>query len=159
MRAAVILWSVMQARAAANYPQHPSCPSVSWIPWNLSFCYTSFPKKRLQMVLWHYNARVNSHQRWKQTRFRICFHLWYELTSTMNVTEWHVSWNSWNVLVVSPICVFYFQSAGMSDVSTLQPRHLHLLATIPNLQTETSSCSWPFTGCPGCSCLLCLLDR
>ena len=35
------------------------------------------------------NARVNSHQRWKQTRNRVCFHLWCELTSTMNV-----SWNS-----------------------------------------------------------------
>ena len=45
-------------------------------------------------MLWHHNARVNSHQRWKQTRFRVCFHLWCELTSTMNVTEWKVSWNS-----------------------------------------------------------------
>ena len=55
----------------------------------------SCKKKRLQTILWHRNARVNSHQRWKQTRFRICFHLWCELTSTMNVTEWQVSWNSW----------------------------------------------------------------
>ena len=46
-------------------------------------------------MLWHHNARVNSHQRWKQTRFRVCFHLWCELTSTMTVTEWQVSWNSW----------------------------------------------------------------
>ena len=45
-------------------------------------------------MLWHHNARVNSHQRWKQTRNRVCFHLWCELTSTMNVTEWQVSWNS-----------------------------------------------------------------
>ena len=45
-------------------------------------------------MLWHHNARVNSHQRWKQTRFRACFHLWRELTSTMNVTEWQLSWNS-----------------------------------------------------------------
>ena len=52
-------------------------------------------KKRLQMMLWHHNARVNSHQRWKQTRFCICFHLCCELTNTMNVTEWQVSWNSW----------------------------------------------------------------
>ena len=37
---------------------------------------------------------VNSHQRWKQTRNRVCFHLWCELTTTMNVTEWQVSWNS-----------------------------------------------------------------
>ena len=51
-------------------------------------------KKRLQTILWHHNARVNSHQRWKQTRFRVCFHLWCELTSTMNVTEWQVSRNS-----------------------------------------------------------------
>ena len=34
-------------------------------------------------MLWHQNARVNSPQRWKQTRFRVCFHLWCELTSTM----------------------------------------------------------------------------
>ena len=47
-------------------------------------------EKRLQTMLWHHNARVNSHQRWKQMRFRICFHLWCELTSTMNVTEWQV---------------------------------------------------------------------
>ena len=54
-------------------------------------------KKDSQTMLWHLNARVNSRQRWKQTRFRVCFHLWCELTSTMNVTEWQVSWNSWNV--------------------------------------------------------------
>ena len=47
-----------------------------------------FIKNRLQTMLWHHNARVNSHQRWKQTRFRVCFHLWCELTSTMNVTEY-----------------------------------------------------------------------
>ena len=34
-------------------------------------------------MLSHHNARVNSHQRRKQTRFRVCFHLWCELTSTM----------------------------------------------------------------------------
>ena len=52
-------------------------------------------KKRLQTMLWHHYVRVNSHQRWKQTRFRVCFHLWCELTITMNVTEWQISWNSW----------------------------------------------------------------
>ena len=31
-------------------------------------------------MLWHHNARVNSHQRWKQTRLRVCFHLWCKLT-------------------------------------------------------------------------------
>ena len=36
-------------------------------------------------TLWRHNARVNSHQRWKQTRFRVCFHLWCELTNTMSV--------------------------------------------------------------------------
>ena len=63
-------------------------------------------------MLWHHNARVNSHQRWKQTRFRVCFHLWCELTLALwchsivwslffmkyNVTEWQVSWNSWRDL-------------------------------------------------------------
>ena len=66
----------------------------SWIPWNLSFRYILFHEKRLQMMLWQHNARVNSHQRWKQTRLRVCFHLWCELTTTMNVTEWQLSWNS-----------------------------------------------------------------
>ena len=56
-------------------------------------------KKILQTMLWHHNARVNSHQSWKQTRFCVCFHLWCELNSTMNVTEWQVSWNSWIVLI------------------------------------------------------------
>ena len=51
-------------------------------------------KKILQTMLWPCYARVNSHQRWKQTRFRVCFHLWCELANTMNVTEWQVSWNS-----------------------------------------------------------------
>ena len=37
--------------------------------------FISWKKKRLQTMLWHHNARVNSHQRWKQMRFRICFHL------------------------------------------------------------------------------------
>ena len=46
------------------------------------------------MMLWHHNTRVNSHQRWKQMHFHICFHLWCELTKKINVTEWQVSWNS-----------------------------------------------------------------
>ena len=54
-----------------------------------------FHEKILQAMLWHHYARVNSHQRWKQTRFRVCFYLWCELTITMNVAEWQVSWNSW----------------------------------------------------------------
>ena len=29
-------------------------------------------------MLWYHNARVNSHQRWKQMRFHVCFHLWCE---------------------------------------------------------------------------------
>ena len=50
---------------------------------------------------------VNSHQRWKQVRNRVCFHLWCELTLALRchsivcslsswnkITEWQVSWNS-----------------------------------------------------------------
>ena len=58
---------------------------------------------------------VNSHQRWKQTRFRVCFHLWCELTSTMNVTEWQVSWNScWEIgfLCTYPVCLSPICFAG-----------------------------------------------
>ena len=61
--------------------------NISWIPWNLSGHYILLHEKRLQTMPWHHKAKVNSHQRWKQTRFRVCFHLWCELTSTMNVTE------------------------------------------------------------------------
>ena len=70
---------------------------IPWIPRNLSFRYILSHEKRFQTMLWCLNARVNLHQRWKQTRFRICFHLWCELTNTMNVTEWQVSWTSWCV--------------------------------------------------------------
>ena len=69
------------------YPSHEfheTCHSVTF----------HFMKKGSQTMLWHHNTRVNSHQIWKQTRFRVCFHLWCELTSTMNVMEWQVSWNS-----------------------------------------------------------------
>ena len=38
-------------------------------------------------MLWCNDAKVNSHQRWKQTRIRVCFHLWCELTSTMSTSE------------------------------------------------------------------------
>ena len=52
---------------------------------------------------------VNSHQTCKQTRDRVCLHLWCELNLAgslgvffffmkENVTEWQVSWNSWVVL-------------------------------------------------------------
>ena len=71
------------------------CGRYTQIPWNLSFHYILYHETRLQTMLRHHNARVNSHQRWKQTRFRVCIHLWCELNSTMNVTEWQVSWNSW----------------------------------------------------------------
>ena len=50
--------------------------------------------KKTPMMLWHHNAKVNSHQRWKPTRNRVCFHLWCELTCTMDVTEWQATWNS-----------------------------------------------------------------
>ena len=54
--------------------------------------FISWKKTPNNAVMHH--ARVNSHQRWKQIRFHVCFHLLCELTSTMNVTEWQVSWNS-----------------------------------------------------------------
>ena len=52
-------------------------------------------------MLLHHNARVNSHQRWKQMRFRVCFLLWCESTSTMKVTERQVSWNTCTVWSMS----------------------------------------------------------
>ena len=45
---------------------------------------------------------VNSHQRWKQTRNRVCFHLWCELTLAL----WCHSfiWNLW-ILLFSSQCL------------------------------------------------------
>ena len=68
-------------------------------------------------MLWHHYARVNSHQRWKQTRFRVCFHLWCELTSTMSVTEWQVSWNSYIVFIKYQ---FTIQSCNTSLISYIK---------------------------------------
>ena len=59
---------------------------------------------------------VNSHQRWKQTRFRVCFHLWCELTTTMNITEWQVSWNSWIWETNIVPTVFIFVKVGVFQV-------------------------------------------
>ena len=44
-------------------------------------------QKRDQTMMWHHDARVNLHQGWKQTRIRVCFHLWGELTSTMSTID------------------------------------------------------------------------
>ena len=56
------------------------------IPWNLSFRYILFHEKRLQKMLLYHNARVNSHPRWKQTRFR-------RLLSSL---VWIDQYNEWN---------------------------------------------------------------
>ena len=90
-------WGDILARSVylAKWPSSFILMPISWNPWNLSFRYSLFHEKRLQTMQWHQNARVYSHQRWQQMRFCVSFHLWCELTSTMNVTEWQVSWNSW----------------------------------------------------------------
>ena len=68
----------------------------TWIPWNLSFCYILVHEKRLQTMLWQHNPRVNSHQRWKQMRFSVCFHLWCEFTLVIRCHS--IAWSlfSWN---------------------------------------------------------------
>ena len=85
-------------------------------------------KKRLQTMLWHHNARVNSHQRWKQTRFRVCFHLWCELTITMNATEWQVSWNS----CVDISSKILFNSANFKSSDLVCPRDHNLPFLVRN---------------------------
>ena len=67
-----------------HHELHETCHSIRFY----------FIKKKTPNDAVHHNARVNSHQRWKQTRFRVCFHLWCELTSTMNLTEWQAAWIS-----------------------------------------------------------------
>ena len=97
------LWVVEFGDSPVDCFEARSLPFLSWV--NLDSTWILLARLMLvtdrlrsvimlQMMLWHLNAQVNSHQRWKQTRFRICFHLWCELTNTMNVTEWQVSWYS-----------------------------------------------------------------
>ena len=93
-------------------------------------------------MLWHLNARVNSHQRWKQTRFRVCFHLWCELTNTMNVTEWRMSWNSW----MGWVPVLIDSTAPTSALAPPQPCHIMFLMGVfapalgsPSWRIEISS--------------------
>ena len=45
----------------SEHKLYESC--MTWIPWNLSFRYILFHEKKLQTMLWHHNAIVNSHQR------------------------------------------------------------------------------------------------
>ena len=90
-------WSntVMIAKSNLSLNNFP-LSIITWIPWNLSFRYILFHEKRLQTMLWHHNARVNSHQRWKQTRNRVCFHLWCVLTLALwcHSIVWSIfSWN------------------------------------------------------------------
>ena len=80
------VWGVVSILDCNSHEFHETCDSV-----------TLYFKKRLQTMLWHLNARVNSHRRWKQMRFRVCFYLWCELTSAMNIMKWQVSSNSCSV--------------------------------------------------------------
>ena len=78
---------------------------------------------------------VNSHQRWKQTRNRVCFHLcvswlWHcgvtasfgVIFQEWNVTEWQVSWNSWAELScgVVNLCGPAFIIVATTDCSGVQ---------------------------------------
>ena len=104
---------------------------IPWIPWKLSFRYILFHEKRLLTMLWHRHARVNSHQRWKQTRFRVCFHLWCELTSTINVTEWQISWNLW----------FTEQNTYQANSRRERERCVSLCFTLREYSEGTQGCS------------------
>ena len=87
-----------------------------------------FHDKILQTMLWHHNARVNSHQRWKQKRFRVCFHLWCELTSTNCECNGMTSFNGF-VPCQSLDCfysyVFYypFSLCAVGDTSLVRACH------------------------------------
>ena len=93
-------------------------------------------------MLWHHNARVNSHQRWKQMRFRVCFHLWYELTSTMNVMEWQVSWNSciacgpWDHALSLCQSAWFWHALGTTKTTSA----VHLVACLIQLLKITKPC-------------------
>ena len=91
------LWEVWQLlrKSYCSTPSYHNIYMISWIPWNLSVHYISFHVKILQTMLWHHSARAIHTKDESKLRFSVCFHLWCELTTTMNVTEWQVSWNSY----------------------------------------------------------------
>ena len=79
--------------ASKTMPHTSSLPTIV----SVSFYKGGGFMNSMKLVIpWHFNS-------WKKTpidavtpqRFRVCFHLWCELTTTMNVTEWQVSWNSY----------------------------------------------------------------
>ena len=100
------------------------CISDPRIPWKLSLRYILFNQKRLQTMLWHHNARVNSHQRWKQTRFRICFHLWRELTSTMrcNGMTRFLEFMLCALRIPTPLCALPASSAKFLSIGKTCPK-------------------------------------
>ena len=82
------------------------------------------------IIIWCAIEEINL-QRWKQTRFRVCFHLWCELTSTIYVTEWLVSWNSCHVFMfvfclddVKKLANQPFNISCQYDKSVSTPPHL-----------------------------------
>ena len=64
-----------------------------YVSWDFDVCLSP---KRCQAMLWCVNTRVNSYQRWKQTRNRVCFHLWCELTLALWCHSIVWSLFSWN---------------------------------------------------------------
>ena len=93
-------------------------------------------KKSLQTMLRHHNARVNSHQRWKRTRFRVCFHLWCELTSTMNVTEWQVSSNSWLFVLLALVYSWSKRWTSVCELPALKAYHHSSTATLGSYSNQ-----------------------
>ena len=73
---------------------------------------------------------VNSHQRWKQTQKRICFHLWSELT--LALWCYSIVWSlfSWNKMTSF--------TEFMIEQQSQQPEH-HLAASTSHITTRSIS--------------------
>ena len=70
---------------------------------------------------------VNSHQRWKQTRNRVCFHLWCELTLALWCHSIVCSLFSWNKMYRND------KFHGIDDLmkyKKFEMRWFHLISTI-----------------------------
>ena len=113
--------------------------STSMLPWDF-ICYWLLPTgaaKQLPALCTSLESHetyhsvtfivlVDLHQRWKQTRNRVCFNLWCELTLALwchsIVTELWVSWSSCSILS----CLIY----NMSVIFQWEISRCHLISIV-----------------------------
>ena len=101
--------------------------------------------QRLQTMLWCHKGNffsllqlVNSHQRWKQTRNHVCFHLWGELTLAL----WCHS-IVWSLFSCNGMTSFMeFKHNEKFELNYTGVSHVQPVATMINLLTSSMATSY-----------------